>query len=281
MNISIVSGKGGTGKTTLATGLAYVMNANYFDMDAGEPNGKYFLNPKIVESNDCEVMIPENTDKCTHCGICADKCQFSALAVIEKTKKFMLFQDLCHHCGLCVEVCPVKDAIKEINKSIGKINSGIFNKQKNINFVEGVLKIGETSSVPLLEEIKSGLAKDQLNILDSSPGAACPVVSVIEAADFVVLAGEPTPFGLNDLEIVFELVKAMNKPVGLIINKYMNNDLLQDFAKRENVPILGIIPFDRNIAENYSKSINIAELQSKELKHISENLIKLTGYHYE
>ena len=281
MNIAIVSGKGGTGKTTLATGLAYTMNANYIDMDAGEPNGRHFLNPEISKSIDCEVMIPESTDKCTHCGICADKCQFSALAVIEKTKKFMLFDDLCHHCGLCVEVCPVEDAIKEINKSIGKINSGIFNKQKNINFVEGVLKIGETSSVPLLEQIKSNLAKDQLNILDSAPGAACPVVSVIEAGDFVVLAGEPTPFGLNDLEIVFELVKAMDKPVGLIINKYMGNDLLQDFSKRENVPILGTIPFDRSIAENYSKSINIAELQSKELKHISENLLKLTGYHYE
>lgn len=277
MNIGVVSGKGGTGKTTLATGLARILNAAYVDMDAEEPNGRYFLNPDIKNSHDCNVMIPAITDKCTYCGICADKCPFSALAVIEKSKRFMLFDDLCHHCGLCVEVCPVDGAIIEKEKHIGNIDTGIHGTEK-AGFVEGSINIGEATSVPLLEDMKAYIPKDGINILDASPGASCPVVSVMNASDFILFAGEPTPFGLSDLEVVYELALEMEKPMALVINKYTGNNIMHDFAHEKHLDILGVIPFKRNVAEHYSVGGNITDILHDEFTTIAEHLMDKTGY---
>lgn len=280
MNIGVVSGKGGTGKTTLATGLAYVMKAEYIDMDAEEPNGRFFLSPVIEDTEACNVMIPKMAAGCTFCGICADKCAFSALTVIKKTQRFILHEDLCHHCGLCIEVCPEKKAITEINKEIGKIHTGIVPKT-NSGFMEGMLNTNEPSSVPLLEFMKTKINTDKLNILDASPGSSCPVVSVIDASDYIVLAGEPTPFGISDLKIVYELIQAMGKKAGLVINKYMGNDKLNEFAEQNNIPLLGVIPFKREIAENYSNSINIAEIMQNELTAIADEIKIHTGKNHE
>ena len=281
MNIGIVSGKGGTGKTTISTGLANVLKANYVDMDAEEPNGRYFLDPLISKTSSSEVIIPENTEKCTYCGICADKCQFSALAVIENTKRFMVFSDLCHHCGLCIEVCPVEGAIKEKMKPIGTISFGTYGKMDDINFIEGNLNIGEATSVPLLEDIKTLIPKKKLNILDSSPGASCPVVSVLDASDYIILAGEPTPFGVSDLEVVYELVKELDKPMGLIINKYMGDNSLHKFAENHNIDILGILPFSRKVAENYSSGGNVINILHSEFEEIGSKIMKHIGSIYE
>ncbi len=276
MNIGIVSGKGGTGKTTLATGLAYVMKAEYIDMDAEEPNGRFFLSPLISDTQACNGMIPAITANCTFCGICADKCPFSALTVIKKTERFILHEDLCHHCGLCIEVCPERKAITEMEKQIGQVNTGRV-PITGSGFMEGMLNTTEPSSVPLLEFMKAKINTDKINILDASPGASCPVVSVIDASDYIVLAGEPTPFGISDLKIVYELIQAMGKKAGLVINKYMGNNELNEFALKNNIPILGIIPFKREIAENYSRSINIAETMQSELEAIAGEIRVHTG----
>lgn len=279
MNIGVVSGKGGTGKTTLATGLAKVLNAAYVDMDAEEPNGRYFLSLVVNSTHKCNVMVPAHTEKCTYCGICADKCPFSALAVIEKTKRFMLFDDLCHHCGLCVEVCPVEEAIVEDEKHIGNIDIGTHSD--GAQFIEGSINIGEATSVPLLEYMKQYIPKEGINILDSSPGASCPVVSVMNASDFILFAGEPTPFGLSDLEVVYQLALDMNKPMGLVINKYIEDNTLHDFADERNIDILGVIPFKREVAEHYSKGGNITDILHDELNIIAKHIMEKIGYRNE
>jgi len=272
MNIVIVSGKGGTGKTTIATTLARILNAKYVDLDVEEPNGHIFLNPFIKDSKDSNVLLPKvDNDKCTYCGLCAEKCPFSAIVTVKKTNTFMLFEELCHYCGLCTEICPEK-ALTEIPKSIGKINSGIYDKKDNINFIEGILNLNEPSGVPLISEITKSLNNDEINILDAPPGASCSVVASLEYADFVILTGEPTPFGVNDLSIVYEIVKDLKKPMGMIINKAMDNSILDDFAINNNIPLLGKIPLKREIAEQYSNGVDLFDTIKEYFTDIENNL---------
>ncbi len=276
MKIAVASGKGGTGKTTVAVALSLLIdNSIYVDMDVEEPNGKIFLKPEIKDSIVYNELIPKiNEDICTFCGKCADACVYNAISIIKPIKKAMFFEELCHSCGACAYVCPVEGAIKEVDKRKGIINKGIFGKSSNINFIEGILDIGEPSAVPLISGINKMINDDKLYILDAPPGTSCPVVATLEESDYVVMVTEPTPFGLNDLKLALSIVKELDKPHGIVINKYEeNNTLVNEFVRENDIEIIGTIPFDRKIAENYSKGIAIIDFSPV----IKESFLNIIG----
>jgi len=284
MKIAVASGKGGTGKTTVAVALsAMIPNAIYVDMDVEEPNGKIFLKPKIMEKRDFTQKIPEiQIDVCTYCGKCADACVYSSISIIKPLKKALFFQDLCHSCGVCSYVCPEEGAIIEKDKVIGVINFGSFAEKDNINFIEGVLNVGESSAVPLISGVNRVIQdKNALYVLDAPPGTSCPVVATLEDSDYVVLVTEPTPFGLNDLKLALEIVRKLGKPHGMVINKYDPSYMqAESFAKENHVEILGRIPFDKRVAEAYSQGLLLGEMSGdlrKELQTIIARLEKALG----
>ena len=252
MKIAVASGKGGTGKTTISTLLAYAgEDTQYVDCDVEEPNGRIFLKPDIEKTVEYTELVPKiDTDICTFCGRCSDACAYRALVVVGAIKKTMFFSELCHSCGVCKYVCPVENALIEVPKIKGKINIG---KAGNISFLEGILNVGEASAVPLIRGLKKYINNEKTVILDSPPGTSCPVVETAEDADFLILVTEPTPFGLNDLQLAVELARDLKKPFGIIINKYDKNvRLIDDYAKKENIDILYRLEFSEEFAEAYS-----------------------------
>lgn len=266
MNIAVLSGKGGTGKTTVSTNLALSLEANYIDCDVEEPNGFIFINPEITLVKDVKVEVPDiNKDKCTLCGDCAKVCRFNALA--KGKDRIILFEKLCHSCGACSLACKY-EAIKYRKRAIGIIEEG---KKDKILVKRGILNIGEPMAVPVLKELLSNLPKGQLNILDSSPGTSCNVVTTLEYADRAILVTEPTAFGLHDLKMAVKLVKQLNIPFGVIINKYDKTQYLKEYMDRENIEVLGKIPFKRDIAEKYSTGKTLIDI--KEYKEIFNNII--------
>ena len=252
MKIAVASGKGGTGKTTISTLLAYAgEDTQYVDCDVEEPNGRIFLKPDIEKTVEYTELVPKiDTDICTFCGRCSDACAYRALVVVGAIKKTMFFSELCHSCGVCKYVCPVENALIEVPKIKGKINIG---KAGNVSFLEGILNVGEASAVPLIRGLKKYINNEKTVILDSPPGTSCPVVETAEDADFLILVTEPTPFGLNDLQLAVELARDLKKPFGIIINKYDKNvRLIDDYAKKENIDILYRLEFSEEFAEAYS-----------------------------
>ena len=250
MKIAVLSGKGGTGKTTVAASLAMVIpGGQYIDCDVEEPNGFLFLKPEIKRSTDVTVLVPEiDLDRCTLCGACARICQFNAIAVTKQ--KVLVFPELCHHCGACVLACQA-NAISEIERVIGVIESDAANR-----FCQGRLTIGEPVGVPIITALKKQINPNRTSILDCSPGASCSVVRSIEGCDYALLVTEPTPFGLHDLKIAASLVKKMGIRTGVVLNKAGDNDrLILDYCDQENLPVLLKIPFSRAIAENYANGI--------------------------
>ncbi len=255
MKIAIASGKGGTGKTIVSTSISMsVNNAVYVDMDVEEPNGAIFIKPEISREIRYTVPIPEfYEDKCIYCRKCEESCVYNAISIIPQAKKILFFEELCHSCGVCKYVCPVEQAIIEKPKAIGTIRIG---EKNGLKFIDGILDVGIPSSVPLLSGMKKYIPNDEIVIIDSPPGASCPVVEVVKDSDFVLLVTEPTPFGLNDLDIALDIVKDMEKPHAIIVNKSENNNnLAREFAEKRGEYIAMEIPFDRKIAENYSKGI--------------------------
>ncbi len=250
MKIAILSGKGGTGKTTLAASLAIsVENSQYIDCDVEEPNGALFLNPKLKKVIPVKVPVPHVDDAlCDGCGICAKTCRYNALAVIKG--KVVKFPEICHHCGACAIACPQK-AITEVDREIAVIEA-----DEGGLFLQGRLNIGEPISVPVIKELKLMAKKNGPVFLDCAPGASCTAVASIEDSDFCILVTEPTPFGLHDLKIAVSLVRKMQIPFGVVINKAMEHDRrVQDYCEKEEIDVLMEIPYLREIAENYSRGI--------------------------
>jgi MinD superfamily P-loop ATPase len=257
MIISIASGKGGTGKTTVATNLAVSIGSDVqlLDCDVEAPNAHLFINPVIELNKKVYTPVPQiDEEKCNFCKKCAEICRFKAIAVIKEI--VLTFPELCHSCGGCMEVCPEK-AITETGRELGVIEIGHRN---NLAFAHGRLRIGEAMSPPLIREVRSYTRSDQLTIIDAPPGTSCPVIAAMKGADFVLMVTEPTPFGLHDLKLAVEAVKLLEIPRGLVINRSdIGDDGVQTYAKMENLPILMEIPFDRRIAEIYSRGRLIVE----------------------
>jgi len=254
MQIAILSGKGGTGKTTVSTNLAKMLGCRYVDCDVEEPNGAIFLKPNITETKDIQIPVPIiDEEKCTGCKKCVDICQFNALALVKQN--VMLFEKLCHGCGACTIICPV-NAISEQGRTVGKIDIG---KYESNEFLSGTLNIGEPMAGPIISHLKH-LIDDSNTIIDCSPGSSCNVVKAVQDADYAILVTEPTAFGLHDLKIAVELVRKMNIPFGVIINRVTKDDnLISRYCEEENIAILGTIPFDRKIAVLYSYGKLLAE----------------------
>lgn len=250
MKVAVLSGKGGTGKTTVSASLAVSSPpCQYIDCDVEEPNGYIFLKPKIDTSVPVSVLVPEvDKEKCTGCGICGRTCQFGAIAVVRSN--VLLFPEICHHCGACVIACP-EDAIREVDRVVG-----VIEMNEDQSFLQGRLNVGEPISIPIISKLKSQAKEDMLVILDCSPGASCTVVESIEECDFCILVTEPTPFGLHDFKIAVQLVRKMGLPFGVVLNKASKSDsIIHDYCQEENIEILLEIPFSEDIAKAYSKGI--------------------------
>lgn len=253
MKIAIASGKGGTGKTTIATNLALFLSeckesVVYLDCDVEEPNGHLFLKPVIKERVASSIAIPVmDESKCVACGECVKFCEYRALARLGST--VMLFPELCHGCGGCTLVCP-HNAITEHGREIGWVESAA----DGIGFVHGRLNIGEAMSPPLIRDVLGMAGNDCVNIIDAPPGTSCPVIASIRGADFIVLVTEPTPFGLNDLGLAIDMVKELSVPFGVVVNRHeaANKDA-EWFCRERGVDILTAIADDRRIAECYSR----------------------------
>ena len=261
MIITVASGKGGTGKTTVAVNLALSIEPEkLLDCDVEEPNVHTLLHPAEIRTTDVTVLTPViDQDKCTLCGKCAEFCQFNAIFV-GKTKT-MVYSEMCHSCGGCAIVCPEEGAIVETPRPVGKIHESTID---GITLTYGELSIGEPIATTLIHAVKEHIVQDKINILDAPPGTACPVIETMKASDFLILVTEPTPFGLHDLSMAVDVVRGLGIPFGVVINRAgIGDDGVEKYCKQEEIPILLEIPFDRQIAELYSRGIPFAQEMSE------------------
>lgn len=278
MIISVASGKGGTGKTTVATNLAVSLEfaVQLLDCDVEEPNAHLFIQPKIEDVAVVTTPVPEvDLKKCTLCGKCAEICQFNAIVVIGET--VLPFHEMCHSCGGCMHVCPEK-AITETTRELGIIQRGHRN---GLEFVHGLLRVGEAMSPPLIRKVREYTRVDALTIIDAPPGTSCPVIVSMKDADFVLLVTEPTPFGLHDLKLAVGAVKVLGIPCGLVINRSdMGDDRVKIYAEEEEIPLLMEIPFDRLIAEAYSRGEMIVDVMpewKERFKGLYRRIVEIAG----
>ena len=252
MKIAVASGKGGTGKSTVSTNLAYFLSKIYkdvalLDCDVEEPNCHIFMKPNF--NYEAKVFVPVpiiNEKKCIACGQCSEVCQYNALAFVKG--KVLIFKELCHGWGSCKLICPV-GAISEDGREVGVVESGFA---QGFSFIHGKSRIGEAMSPPLIKAVKKyGDEQNfKLQILDCPPGTSCPVIAAVNGVDFVVMVTEPTPFGLYDLKLAVDVIRKIGLPFGVVINRSCENDkLIEDWAKEENIKILTKIPDDRRVAE--------------------------------
>ncbi|MCM2284481.1 MAG: ATP-binding protein [Desulfobacula sp.] len=257
MIISVASGKGGTGKTTVSTNLALSIGqgVQLFDCDVEEPNAHLFLHPSIHKIEPVIAPVPKiDLEKCSFCKKCMDICRFGALAVLKKN--VLVFENLCHSCGGCFEICP-EHAVLEKERSLGDIEHGTVN---GISFIDGRLAIGQVMVPPIIKKIRSYTDPNMITLIDAPPGTSCPVIAAMNKADFILLVTEPTPFGLHDLKLAVETVKILGIPCGLVINRVgIGNDAVNQYAKKENIPVLMEIPFDKKIAQIYSRGEMIVD----------------------
>jgi MinD superfamily P-loop ATPase len=254
MKIAVSSGKGGTGKTTVATNLAITAaragrSVGYLDCDVEEPNGFLFLKPQIEHERPVNVSIPAvDSNKCNGCGQCGRICQYSA--IVSMNKQVLVFPELCHGCGGCWLVCPT-GAIAESHRQTGQVESG---RAEDVQCVQGLLNIGEVMSPPVIAAVKQAAPEVEVLVLDSPPGTSCPVIESVRDSDFVLLVTEPTPFGLNDLTLAVEMVRALKLPFAVVINRADIGDReTKAYCASQRIEVLAEIPDDREVAEAYSR----------------------------
>lgn len=253
MIVSIASGKGGTGKTTIATNLALAMEhdceVNFFDCDVEAPNAHLFLKPQLTYYEPIVAACPTvDRTRCTFCGTCADICAFKALAVVKD--RVLVFPDLCHDCGGCKLFCP-EHAVGRKEHKIGFLECGHAGK---IAFCQGSLAPGEAFSTPIIRALKRRVPDDAFVIVDAPPGTSCPVVDAIEGSDMCLLVTEPTPFGLHDLLLVVRLARKLELRVGVIINRAdIGDSEVENYCLKGGLPIVMRVPYDKKLAKAYAQ----------------------------
>jgi MinD superfamily P-loop ATPase len=274
MIIAVASGKGGTGKTTVAASLAlsladHSQALSFLDCDVEAPNAHIFLRPEFERSRAVENLIPSvDAQKCTGCGRCAEVCQYHAIVVLGQ--KTLVFPELCHGCGSCTLECP-EQAISEIPEKLGSLEAG--NTLQGQKFARGLLNIGEPMAVPVIRQLKKWQPPQpaEIAIWDCPPGTSCPVVESIRGADFLLLVTEPTPFGLHDLELAAQLATELEIPAGVVINRDGLGDTRVDgFCQQAGIPILMHIPLEREIGAGIAQGKNLIEIRPEYQTHFQE-----------
>ncbi|QFR42463.1 ATP-binding protein [Sulfurimonas xiamenensis] len=257
MKITIASGKGGTGKTTISTNLSSYLakeaDVVLADLDVEEPNSKLFIEGNLIFEKACDKMVPQwKKEECTLCGNCEEVCRFNA--VIKVGDEILVFPELCHSCYACSELCPT-ESLPMMPQKIGELKHF---KTENLDFVEGRLDIGEEQAVPLIsqviEYIDEKFSQDTIKLFDAPPGTSCPVIEASRGSDFVILVTESTPFGLNDLKLAVETMRVLCQKFGVVINRHgIGDNGVEEYCNAEGIPIIAKIPNDRRVAELYSK----------------------------
>ena len=258
MKVVIASGKGGTGKTLVATSLAVAIKGRepvtFLDCDVEEPDAAIFLKPALSGKADVTIPVPViDETACTHCGKCADVCAFHAIAVLNE--HVLTFPELCPGCGACAWTCP-QEAITETGRSCGLVEWG---SADGMTFIHGRLTVGEALAPPVIRAVKARVGNGSAVIIDAPPGTSCPVVETIRDCDYCVLVTEPTPFGLHDLKLAVATVRQLGVPCGVIINRAGETDtIITDYLKEQQILLLLTIPLDREIARQYAQGITLA-----------------------
>jgi len=255
--ISVASGKGGTGKTLVATSLALSLEgpAQLLDCDVEEPNDHVFLKPTLTRREPVQVPVPSvDRETCTHCGLCGEVCAYHAIAALKTT--VLTFPELCHGCGACSYLCP-EDAISEVGREVGIVEIG---SAGDISFAQGVLNVGEAMPTPVVRAVKKHIDPQRTVIIDVSPGTSCPVVEATRDSDFCLLVTEPTPFGLNDLGLAVEVARKLGVLCGVVLNRAgVGDGTVEQYCAEQGIPILLTIPLDLQIARDYSRGIPLVE----------------------
>jgi MinD superfamily P-loop ATPase len=286
MRIAVASGKGGTGKTTVATSLALCLAADhtqtqpapdpplFLDCDVEAPNAHLFLKPTFERCQEVGLLIPHVGEaKCSHCGKCAEVCQYHAIAVLGK--KVLVFPQLCHGCGSCTLICP-EGAISEVPDVMGVLESGTADS--GIHFARGVMNVGEPMATPIIRQLKKWATPkpDQTVIMDAPPGTSCPVVESVRGADFLLLVTEPTPFGLHDLKLAAQVGRELSIPMGVVVNRDGIGDSgVDEFCETEGLPILMRIPFERAIAEGVAQGKPLVDIHPEYMAQFQQMLMRI------
>jgi MinD superfamily P-loop ATPase len=272
MIIAVASGKGGTGKTTVAVSLALAVpsgSTTFLDCDVEAPNAHLYLEPKFTLHKDVGLPVPEVDERlCTACGRCAEVCQYHAIVVL--AGKTLVFPELCHGCGSCTLICP-EGAVREVPNTLGELEAG--SAASGMYFARGTLNVAEPMAVPVIRQLKAWqpFPDSALVIRDVPPGTSCPVVESILGSDFVLLVTEPTPFGLHDLRLAVQLVRDLDLPAGVIVNRDgIGDSQVDEFCRKEGLPVLMRIPMERRIAENLARGQPLVESSPEYLPRFQE-----------
>jgi MinD superfamily P-loop ATPase len=277
MIVAVASGKGGTGKTTVAASLAWVWDCpvTAVDLDVEEPNLHLFLKPEISGRETATMEVPvADESKCTYCRACSDLCQFKAISVLGSV--LLTFPDMCHGCGGCIAVCPER-ALSAGTRELGEISWG--RAAGRIDFFMGRLRVGEAMSPPLMRAVIAKLEQSRTEaafdvIIDAPPGTSCPAINAVLPGDLILLVTEPTPFGFHDFRLAHEAFAPLGKPMAVVINRAgLGDRSVQAYCRGHQLPILAEIPFDRRLAEAYSKGRILAEALP-DVRETAETLMK-------